>query len=206
MPYLPNEREYRSVALMNALSGSQDRHYNSDFYVEGYATTYNQPYELGKFDGIAYREQIDRHALDGADLSDVIMQLNHAGRVMARISNDTLFLNPDDQHGLFFAGDLSRSDLGHQIYSDIAAGLLTGCSWCFTVAEDEYDVATHTRTIKKIRKVYDVSVVSIPVNPATDVSARSFCERMAAEARQREAAELARRERLQVECLALLRI
>lgn len=204
MPYLPNEREYRAMPLMMVPGMDQVRHYNSDCYVEGYATTYNQPYELGEVDGVRYFEVIDRGALEGADLSDVIMQLNHTGRVLARISNDTLYLDPNDQHGLFYAGDLSRSDYGHQIHSDIAAGLLTASSWAFTVAEDAYDVATHTRTIKKIRKVYDVSVVSIPANPATEVSARSYCERRAAEAKQREAAELARRERLLAECQALL--
>ena len=47
-------------------------------------------------------------------------------------------------------------------------------SFAFTVGEDEYDRKTHTRTISRITKVYDVSAVSIPANPYTDISARSY--------------------------------
>lgn len=204
MPYKPNEREYRAMPLMVLPENRDGRRLESDYYVEGYATTYNQPYSLFECDGIEYKEQIDRHALDGADLTDVIFQYDHTGRVMARTSNGTLLVEPDNAKGLFVAADLSKSDYGHQIHSDIAAGLVRGMSWCFTVQEDSYDVVTHTRTILKIRKVYDVSAVSIPANTATDVSVRSLCERMAAEARQREEAALAQRQRKLAECRALL--
>ena len=47
-------------------------------------------------------------------------------------------------------------------------------SWAFTVAEEEYDKETRTRIIKRIKKVYDVSAVSIPANDGTIISARSF--------------------------------
>ena len=83
-----------------------EKRLESDHYVEGYATTFDDPYVLYEYDGIKYREQIDRHALEGADLSDVIMQYDHDGRVLARNSNGTLLLEPD-QRGFFIAAELT---------------------------------------------------------------------------------------------------
>lgn len=203
--YKPGEREYRVMPLLAPAGDGQQKRLDSDYYVEGYATTYNQPYAMWEMDGVTYYEQIDPRALIDADMSDVIMQYDHEGRVLARQKNNTLLLDPNDQHGIFVAADLSKSDAAKQIYSDIRAGLITGMSWCFVVTDggDHYDYATHTRTIFKIRKVYDVSAVSIPANPSTDIAARSYFERRAKEAQQ-DFAALAERERMQAECLAAL--
>lgn len=52
-------------------------------------------------------------------------------------------------------------------------------SWAFSVAEESYDRETHTRTILKIKKVYDVSAVSIPqqTKAIAEISARAFASR-----------------------------
>lgn len=152
---------------------STEKRLPSDFYVEGYATTFNDPYVLYEYDGVKYMEQIDRHALDEADMSDVIMQYDHTGRVLARNSNGSLLLEPN-QHGLFIAADLSRSEAARNMYEEINAGLVNRMSWAFQVEKDAYDRATRTRTILKISKLYDVSAVSMPANPATEISARSY--------------------------------
>lgn len=150
-----------------------EKRLDSKFYVEGFATTFGTPYELYEFDGVKYFEQIDRNALAGADMSDVIFQYNHEGKVLARLSNGTLGIEPNE-HGLFTFADLSKSRAAQDLYEEIANGLVTKMSWAFTVAEDAYDRDTHTRTILKIKKVYDVSAVSIPANADTDISARSY--------------------------------
>lgn len=116
---------------------------------------------------------IDRNALDGADMSDIIFQYDHTGKVMARSSNNTLIVEPQD-HGLFIAADLGKSSAGKDLYSEIDSGLVTRMSWAFTVAEDAYDRETRTRIIKRVKKVYDVSAVSIPANQDTEISARSY--------------------------------
>ena len=192
MPVKP-EREYRAMPLL-APSGVNKR-FDTDYYVEGFATTFDDPYVLWECDGIQYKEIIDRHALDEADLTDVLMQYNHEGRVFARTGrSNTLVVEPQD-HGLFMAADLSKTELARSMHEDIAAGLITKMSWAFTVSEDSYDRDTHTRKILKIKKVYDVSAVSLPANPSTDISARSYfdgvieaekAERLAAEAAERE--------------------
>ena len=126
-----------------------------------------------EWDGIKYYEVIDRHALDTADISDVIMQYDHGGKVLARQSNKTLGIEPL-QEGLFIYADLSKSTAAKEMYQEIDNGLVTKMSWAFTVAEDKYNKDTRTRTITKIKKVYDVSAVSIPANNDTEISARSY--------------------------------
>lgn len=127
-------------------------------------------------DGTKFYERIDAHALDDADMSDVIMQYDHEGRVFARESNNTLILIPDHK-GLLIAADLGKTDLARGLYQDIEAGMITKMSWAFTVSEESYDRATRTRTILKIKKVYDVSAVSIPANGDTEIAARNFASR-----------------------------
>ena len=170
------EREYRALAApLSAVAAA--KRIDTEYYVEGYATTFDKPYLLYEFeDGTKYYERVDAHALDGADMSDVIMQYDHEGRVFARQSNKTLILVPDHK-GLLVAADLGKTDLARGLYQDIDAGMITKMSWAFTVLEDSYDRATHTRTILKIKKVYDVSAVSIPANCDTEISARNFARR-----------------------------
>ncbi|MEE1054408.1 HK97 family phage prohead protease [Bariatricus sp. SGI.154] len=166
-------REYRQLAAPLTAQAAGKR-IDSECYVEGYATTFNDPYVLYEFeDGTKYYEVIDRNALDGADMSDVIMQYDHQGRVFARNSNKTLQLIPDHK-GLLIAADLSKTDLARGLYQDIEAGMINKMSWAFTVEEERYDKATRTRTILKIKKVYDVSAVSIPANDDTSIAARNF--------------------------------
>lgn len=172
MPYKPAEREYRAVVLPLQTQETNKR-IDTDYYVEGYATTFDEPYLLYEIDGIKYYEKIDRNALQGADISDVIMQYDHQGKVLARLSNGTLGIEPTEK-GLFIYADLSKSQEARELYEEIKNGLVTKMSWAFTVAEEEYDKETRTRIIKRIKKVYDVSAVSIPANDSTIISARSF--------------------------------
>ena len=105
------EREYRTLVTPLTAQVASDKRINTECYVEGYATTFNVPYLLYEFeDGTKIYERIDAHALDNADMSDVIMQYDHTGRVFARQSNKTLILEPDAK-GLFVAADLSKTDL-----------------------------------------------------------------------------------------------
>lgn len=181
---------------MSLLAPTQgDKRLKSDFYVEGYATTFNEPYVLYEYDGVQYKEIIDRGALEGTDMSDIIFLYDHEGNVLARRSNGTLIVEPDD-HGLFVAADLSKSAAARNMYEEIQNGLVTKMSWAFKVREDSYDRVTHTRTIKRMKKVFDVSAVSKPANPSTDISARSYFDGVIeAEKAERLAAQAAERKR-----------
>ncbi|MCZ8541970.1 HK97 family phage prohead protease [Psychrobacillus psychrodurans] len=164
-------REYRNLAILQPQE--QQKRISSEHYVEGYACVFNKPYELYEMDGIKFYEVIDRHALVGADVSDVILQYDHEGKVLARNSNNTLLVETDD-YGLFVCADLGKSSSSKELYEEISSGLVTRMSWAFTVAEEEYNRETRTRTIKKVKKLYDVSAVSIPANQDTEISARSY--------------------------------
>ena len=179
------EREYRAITTpLRATGADVKKRIDSAFYVEGYATTFDVPYLLYEFeDGTKIYEVIDRHALDNADMSDVIMQYDHGGRVYARQSNNTLIIEPD-AHGLFIAADLSKTAGAKDLYGDISAGMINKMSWAFTIDAngESYDEATRTRHVTKVRKVYDVSAVSIPADADTEIAARNFAQgRIAAE-------------------------
>lgn len=196
---LAQGREFRDME-MRALDESED------MVVEGYATTFNDPYLLRSEPGYRVFEQVDRDAFTGCDMSDVIMQYDHEGRVFARMSNSTLSCTPDD-HGLLARAILGGTEIGRQLYQEIKGGYTTKMSFAFTVDEDLREIeenndtgeVTITRTIKRIGKLYDVSAVSHPANPGTNIAARSYGEGVIAEVkaeRQRAAEEKAKREAL----------
>lgn len=174
--------------------------------VTGYATTFNEPYTLYEDVDVVFREQVDSNAFNGADLSDVIMQYDHRGRVFARIRNNTLALRTDSK-GLFVSADLGGTEIGRQLYEEIRGGYTDKMSFAFTVSGDkveryeENNRRIYLRTITQINKVYDVSAVSIPANDGTSISARSFVDGILAE-EQKEALQKfeteQRRKRLQL--------
>lgn len=183
------DREYRSMD-MTILEGEERK-----YMVEGYASTF-LPYVLFNEDGVDYSERIDRHAFDEADLSDVVFRIDHEGPVYARTSAGTVRLDIDD-HGLHNINDLSRTQRSRDVYEDIAAGNYPKMSFAFRVAPggDHYEPETHTRVIDRIAKVFDISAVSFPANPTTNLSVskrdwfdgvieRERAERLAAEERQ----------------------
>ncbi len=158
------EREYRSMEIR--IAPSEEKTYK----VEGYASTFD-PYVLYTYDGTDYSERIDPTAFDEADLSDVVFRIDHEGPVYARTSAGTVQLDVDE-HGLHNITDLSRTERSRGIFEEIEAGNYPKMSFAFTVAEDgdEYDRKTHTRIIHRVAKVFDISPVSFPANPGTELS------------------------------------
>lgn len=159
--------------------------------VEGYASTFGEPFLLWKIDNYEVWEKVDPHAFDECDLSDVIMQYDHEGRVFARGSNGTLTVEPDKK-GLAIRADLGGTALGAEIHHEIEGGYTTKMSIGFAVKtvkrEVEENVETGEvkvlRTILKMGKLYDVSAVSLPANDATSISARHIGEGVIEEVRK----------------------
>lgn len=173
---MQNNNTIERRALGDFSQIGEDPKIQSDYYLEGYATTYGQPYELFTDEtGITHYEMIHPNALQGAEMKDVVLLYDHYSRVMARTTNGTLLLFPTAPKGLGIAADMGKSDFGKQIHADTKAGLITGMSWSFSVAPggDYYNPETHTRIITKIKRVYDVSLVSLPQNDQTSVEVRS---------------------------------
>ena len=200
------DREYRDMVL-RIVEGTEEKR------VTGYATTFDEPYLLWEDEDVRIFEEVDPHAFDETDMSDVIMQYDHRGRVFARVSNGTLTVAPDD-HGLLTEADLGGTTLGGQVYEEIRGGYTNKMSFGFTVtgeevlrSEEEGQKITVTRRITKIGKLYDVSAVSLPANPGTAISARTkeWCDgviaQLAEECRESEAARHREEQRAQLAAL-----
>ena len=198
MPVM-NDREYRDIRLENIETSAGE---DGGKFVEGYAATFNQPYTLYRTDEYRVMEQLDPAAFAATDLSDVIMQYNHDGRVFARTRNGTLSITTDE-HGLKIRADLSGTEIGRQLYEEIRGGYTDKMSFGFTVAADkqteteEDGVRTILRTITKVRKLYDVSAVSLPANDATEISARSLSDGLIAQAMEEHRVREERQRRIE---------
>lgn len=193
-------REYRDMEMRAIVDE------NNEMVVEGYATTFNQPYLLWREDGYTVYEQVDRNAFANTDMSDVIFQYNHEGRVFARKSNGTLICTPDE-HGLLTRALLGGTEIGRELYEEIRGGYTNKMSFGFRVETDVREITENAetgeveilRTITGISRLYDVSAVSIPANPATSIAARTYGEGVIAEAkaeRQRAEEELIAKRKL----------
>lgn len=181
-------REYRTMELR--IQQSEEPSY----MVEGYASTF-ETYKLATIEDTDYFERIEPTAFDGADMSDVVFRVDHEGKVYARTSAGDLEVWTDE-HGLANRADLGRTQKGRELFDDIAAGHYPQMSFAFTVAEDHFDKATHTRIIDRIAKVFDVSPVSWPANPTTElnVATRDYLDGVI-EAEKAERLEREERER-----------
>ena len=198
---MKSDREYRNINVEELETRNVE---DGRMVVEGYATTFNMPYRLCGDEKITVNEQIDRGAFAETDMSDVIMQYDHQGRVFARMSNGTLQLTEDD-HGLRIRADLGGTEMGRQLYEEIRGGYTNKMSFGFTVPEGG-DVRTRSkgedghitilRTITKIGKLYDVSAVSLPANDATEISSRTISDGLIAEAQEELRAEEERQRRI----------
>lgn len=203
---MKKNREYRNMTPLEVRAEE-----NNEMVVEGFATTFNEPYVLYEDKDIIYREQVAPEAFDNTDMSDVILQYDHAGKVFARISNNTLEVQPDEK-GLFIRAYLGGTEAGRNLYEEIAGGYTTKMSFGFTVDGDE-ELRTeaedgrvdYLRTITSINKLYDVSAVSIPANDGTSigVSTRSKIDGVIEEVRaERLEAERIKLERKRAEIRA----
>lgn len=169
------EKEIRKLDIQFRAETTEDE----KMEIKGYAVVFNSPETYG------YTEIISKSALDNAKMDDVVLRYNHndSFMVLARTRNGSLKLNKDEK-GLFMDAVLQDDITEHKnIFNAIKTGLIDKQSFAFTVEEDEYDYETDTRTITKIGKLFDVSVVDQPFYNATDVSIASknddFLERRA---------------------------
>lgn len=163
---ITKDRQYRSFEV---------RLNDEEMTVEGYAAVFDKETVLYEYDGIQYKEIIDRNAFALAQMADVVMNFNHGGKPVARTKNDTLTLTIDST-GLLIRATLSGTDEGRKMYEEIKGGYIDKMSFAFTVSEEDYQQSTHTRIIRGIKRLYDVAAVDIPAYDQTSIQARSFFE------------------------------
>jgi HK97 family phage prohead protease len=198
MPVKLNEREYRNLINFRALEEDEDNKDNA-YIVEGYAAVFDEVYTLYEDSYFKLDEVVLKEAFDDVDLTDVIFQYDHVGRVFARTSNGTLTLSVDDK-GLKIRAYLGGTEEGRNLYEEIKGGYTTKMSWGFSLDRNmdierlesynkETDKYYELQKIKGVTKIYDVSAVSLPANNATEISARNLAageaERIKAERQER---------------------
>ena len=180
---MKNNREYRNMMLnIETRAEGDELPEKEEKVVSGYASTFDEPYTLYSDDYVTFREVVDPKAFDNTDMSDVIMQYDHEGRVIARTKNNTLEVTPDEQ-GLFIKAELNGTELGRELYDEIRGGYTDKMSFGFTIDRTE---ETRTdledgkidilRRILSVSKLYDVSAVSIPANDGTSISVETRSE------------------------------
>lgn len=179
-----DEREYRNFKNNFEFRAAEDEAAIS-YEVEGLASTFDDPYLLFEyndtFEGkkVEVWEKVDRDAFKEADISDTVFQYNHGGHVFARTKNGTLKLEANET-GLEVRADLGGTQGGRDMAEEIRGGYIDKMSIGFTVAEDvtvteeDPEKILVTRTITKVKKLYDVSAVDFPANPNTYINARSM--------------------------------
>lgn len=150
---------------------------NAGKVISGYAIKFGEPSkDLGGF-----VEIITKEAMQEVDLSDVCLLIGHDfSQILARTKNDTLKLEVKEE-GLYFEATLPNTSYANDIYENIQAGNVDSMSFGFTIPEDG-DVFTKTeegivtRTVNKIKSLFDISVVTIPAYDSANVQVdkRSF--------------------------------
>lgn len=166
--------------------GTEETIEEQKMILEGYPIVFNQQTLIGN-EKSGWLEEIDPHALDTADMSDVPLKYNHQDitPILARVRNGSLKLTIDDK-GLHMRAELLEDD--RHFYNKVKAGLLDKMSFAFNVVEeDRNDLAMPaTRYIRKIGRLFDVSIVDTPAYDGTSLEARS---KEIAEARTKSEAE-----------------
>lgn len=160
--------------------------------VEGYAVVFNQPTDLGWF-----VEQIDPHAFDEADMSNVYLLGNHDENiVLAGTSNNSLSWDINE-NGIYQRSSIVDTSIGEDWLKLVKKGLISKQSFAFTIAKDGEEWSERDgkdfRLIRKIDKVFDFSLVTYPAYSSTSV--RSVTDELAEEHRRRKE-QSARMERI----------
>ena len=144
--------------------------------IEGYAVKFNEEALIGTEEH-GFKEIIVPTALDEANMKDVPLKYNHQDNflVLARTRNKSLELEIDEV-GLKIKAKLIDTQTNRDIYKMVQNGLLEKMSFAFTVKEQTWDRSGEIpyRTILKIDRLYDVSIVDVPAYEGTSVYARSL--------------------------------
>ncbi len=177
--------EFRAFSIAN-VEVRDGENGTEEMILEGVACAFGKETVLYKGQRWELHEVIEKKAFEGADMSDVIFNYNHCGRVYARTRNKSLKLEVKED-GLHMKAILMNDDEGHhQLFRDIKSGLIDKMSFAFVAEEKKREYIEQTDgpnielcTVTKMRKIYDVSAVDIPAYDTTSISARSrfFAER-----------------------------
>lgn len=168
--------------------GTEETIEQDKMVLEGYPIVFNEETLIGNED-TGWIESIDPRALDETDMRDTPLKYNHQDitPILARVRNGSLKLTIDEK-GLFMRAELLDTQQNKDFYKMVQAGLLDKMSFAFDVLDEKRNDLSRpaTRHIRKIGRLYDVSIVDVPAYDGTSLLARS---KEIAEARSKAEAE-----------------
>lgn len=163
-----NSNDIRTLANAKLQTRSADTNSPSIGQVEGYACVFSQPSE-----DMGFTEYISPNAFDNVDMSNVLALYNHDfSNILGRVTASTLTLNID-KTGLHFILDMPDTTLGRDTYANIQNGNLQGCSFGFTIADDDWSQdndGTLVHTINQIDQLIEISITPLPAYTETSVA------------------------------------
>lgn len=142
----------------------------SENLVEGYALKFNTLSEdLGGF-----KEVILQNALSETDMTDIRCFLDHdTSKILGRTISNTLNIEVDEI-GLKIKCALPNNTLGNDTFESIRRGDLSQMSFAFILGNNgdnfEHTENGYIRKIHNIKKITEVSIVSIPAYSETDIA------------------------------------
>lgn len=191
---MSNQKEIRSLEEVRTSE-------ETDMVVSGYALKWDTWSEdLGGF-----TETIDKEALKDTDLSDVRCYFNHdSSMVLGRTSSGTLELELDGT-GLYFRCQLPDTSYGRDLFQSIKRSDINQCSFGFIIDEDgddfnKRDDGMYERIIRKIKSLWEISIVSMPAYSDTSVA---VAQRSIEKLEQEELDKVKEAEQREIELLKL---
>lgn len=141
-----------------------------EMLIGGYPIVFNQKTLLYEYNDVKYYEIISPSALNGADISDVVLRYNHDSSVMmaGTTKNKSVKLFVDSK-GLRFECKLPNTTQGRDLYELVKGRYLSKMSFAFFIDKEEFDRSSKTRTILKFKKIVDISIVDFPAYSGTSV-------------------------------------
>lgn len=161
------ERRFVEVPIAAETRGAEER------VITGYALKFNT---LSNLIGGWFKEKINRDALNECDMSDVIACFNHdINTILGRTRSGTLTLKVDDV-GLYFEIKCPNTSYGNDLWESVTRGDVDKCSFMFVTEESVWETldGVDVRTILKVKKLYDVSLVVWPAYEDTEAAKRSL--------------------------------
>ena len=160
-----NERRYAVARELRAAGTGKEKK------ITGYACTWNNPTNIGEFD-----ETISPKPFSSLDTDSVVMNFNHDDSMLLGRAGVNLKLEQDEV-GLRFDCALNDSTVAQDVYENIQSGILSECSFAFTVKPDGELWSTQAngrmlRTLKNLQ-LWDASIVTVPAYGGTSAAARN---------------------------------
>jgi HK97 family phage prohead protease len=144
--------------------------------IRGYAIVFGSPsLNLGGFREIISPSAVDRTLADGVDLRALVD--HDPAKILGRMSAGTLRVEKETR-GMRVEIDPPDTTVAHDILASIGRRDVTGMSFAFMTLGDEWDFKADppVRTVTDML-VREVSVVTWPAYPSTEVALRSLAAR-----------------------------